>query len=527
MPNRKTIFRLVAGTLWLGGVAVALVACSDRIQAAPATDQALSSPAIAWSSHDGERYVQRMHEADAIADDAQRCLAYPDLPGQAWLSGAASASCRFLQPNPWTLDRLETELARPDGAQRLDAAYSAIGAGQAGDGDPGDALFEAFGALEVDARSRAFTDAWLAASPRSPHALSAVGHIELGAAFKARGGRWASQTRQTQWQTMRRHLDKAQPLFEAALAVQSGYVPACVGLIRIARLNSDAALMQRALDECDTAGGSAFVVMQARKTAAEARWGGSDRDRQAVNDAIKLKVARNPALGILLSDGEAEHGLALARNKQWDAAYPLLQRASARAPNAEVLAHAGHAANRLGDHATALIYLTQAVRFQPDAVWHRRWLSRTHADLQQWDQALAQLDQARQRVPEALLGTQYRRLGWMAENVGDYAAAKQAYARAVDDPETRRDASIDLCDITVRRERSLPEALRCTRANAEAYPREPMAVFVRAWVLTEHGQPGAEQAAQAFFALPDGLDERQGQLHQQLTALRERMAASR
>ena len=36
-------------------------------------------------------YVAAVRKADAITDPLQRCLAYPDLPGNTWMPGAAKA----------------------------------------------------------------------------------------------------------------------------------------------------------------------------------------------------------------------------------------------------------------------------------------------------------------------------------------------------------------------------------------------------------------------------------------------------
>lgn len=513
---------------WLAVLLAAGAGCTQNRADAQGVDAAAIAATSSWSAAEQTQYFQRSGETEQTADAEARCLAFPDLPENRWMPGAAAAACGLLRETIWTVDKLQAELGMPNGAQRLDNAFAALAREQVAHADGGDPLFHAFSKFQADAPSRELAKAWLAASPQSPHAMTALGLVWLESAHEARGARWAHETSPAQISEMHRYLGLAQPLFESALAVEPSYAPACVALIRISRLQGDDELKQRAIAHCDKIDGSSFAVMQARKTAAEPRWGGSPQEIDEVNRLVKQRVATNPALAILLSDGDAESGVALAKDKRWQQAYPLLQQAAARAPEGELLAYAGRTANKLGQHQTAVVYLTQALRFHPRATWYRRWLARTYGDLGQWPQALAQLASAKASAEavnyDLVLGSDYAHLGWLANKQGNYPAAKQAYVLALDYPKTRQDAAIGLCDIAVRRESDLSEALRCTRQLATEYPDVPMARFMHAWVLTENRQPGAEQAAQAFFALPEGLDKQQPKLAEQLRQLRQQMA---
>ena len=80
---------------------------------------ASQQPPPEYASH-----VAAMRKADAIQDPLQRCLAYPDLPGNTWTPGVAQARCTmFLSPLPYTLDDIAGLLDKDAGAATLDATF--------------------------------------------------------------------------------------------------------------------------------------------------------------------------------------------------------------------------------------------------------------------------------------------------------------------------------------------------------------------------------------------------------------------
>ena len=100
-----------------------ILAASLALGLAPAhTLAAGATPPPAYAEH-----VAALRKADAIRDPLQRCLAYPDLPGNTWAPGVAKARCiMFLTPPVYTLDSLEKALAQPGGATTVDAPSTRV-----------------------------------------------------------------------------------------------------------------------------------------------------------------------------------------------------------------------------------------------------------------------------------------------------------------------------------------------------------------------------------------------------------------
>src|SRR5690606_37708877 len=187
-----------------------------------------------------EGYFAAALKAEQLADPVERCLAYPDLPGNQWPEGAAAAYCRMIaRPKALALDELEQLLDQPDGAAAIDARLSALLEAHYQDPAQRDRIHEFFFQFDRSERSGEIAARWLRAAPRSPYAQTALGHHRVKLGWEARGGAYAPDTSAQQIKRMRQHFLAAIPLLNEALASEPRLAAACVELAGMGRMLSD------------------------------------------------------------------------------------------------------------------------------------------------------------------------------------------------------------------------------------------------------------------------------------------------
>jgi tetratricopeptide (TPR) repeat protein len=504
----------------LSCVAVAMLCgCSDEPQSILSAIRPNTHGVTPLSAATTTAYLARMREAEAIEDEYTRCISAPDLPGNQWPDGGARARCSELQEGPWPIPALAAVLEKSDGGQDLDQAFQRMQEAYV-DSAHKDArwerAFEAFDSGKPEAEVLAQT--WLEQSSKSPHAMTALGLSYLQNAAKQRGPKWINETSQSEIDAMQRWLHRAQPLFLNALSLDPHQGFACSGLVDAIRMAGGTRLGPDIVERCNRADPNLPRYLSAIRIASTPKWGGSWEALASFDDYIEAPAQQNPALAYMRSTRTLEQAFELQRAKQQSKALPMLLEVVRVAPHSGAMRVASRDLQEAGRFDEAMIYLTQALRFEPrniDLLNQRGGLYQALGDNARAIETLQQV------VSRGLANTQtYAKLAYPAEKLGDYATARDAYEKAMLDPDYRQWAQTGRCDIIVRRENSVPNALACTEGLVSAFPADPMANFMRAWVLTKNGQPGAEEAAQRFFALPEGSDKRQQQMISELRGLR-------
>ena len=511
----------------LGCACIVLLSACARESPAQAPPGGNSSAAVqlpAWSPDELAAYFARMKKAEANEDLYVRCTTSPDLPGNRWPRNAAMSECLAFKTDEWSLQNLQSELARQGGAGRLDARFRQALEKHFSQPAEDRRLDLAFTAFEEGELPEQLAGTWLEQSPDSPYAMTALGWVYYSNAARERGSRWISQTASSQVGGMQRWLERAQPLFERALALEPRLSSACAGLINVGRMGSDDALVQRSIQRCERVDPASTPYMFARWMAALPKWGGRPGQLEVFDRDIESRVEANPALSHMRNSAKEALADQLWQNGQAAAALPLQLEVSRDGPNPDALSDVGKILEDAGNRQAALVYLSQALRFQPN---NRYFLNRRiETNYRNGDFAPALRDIDRLIELDRTTAYTYSLLARISEKQGDFAKAKDAYQKAMGDDKYRQWAQTGWCNIIVRRERKLADSMACTEGLVASYPEDPMSNFMRAWVLAENSQPGAEDAAQRFFALPQGLDNRQPEMTTQLKALRDRMSKS-
>ena len=469
------------------------------ILAAPLALGLVSAPALAAGKTpppEYAAYVAAVRKADALQDPLQRCLAYPDLPGNTWAAGAAKARCTtFLTPAIFTLDTLESALAQPDGAKAVDAKFRAVLDAQ--QRDQRDQIFTALSIFKSSARAddaERIARSWRKASPDSPFAMTALGHVLAGRGWNARGEKYIRDTPEEDVRRMEAYFADALVQYADALKAEPKLLPACEGAMAIGRQSSEA-LEMVATKKCMDADPVSFYVVEEMLQAAEPRWGGSLAQMRNVAAFAQAHVQDNPVLAMLTVDHigyEADRADDDARN------IAELEPATLLAPQAGYLRKVGGAYLRKNDDWKAFVYLSQALRFMPDYAQESRY--RAFALYRLGEPAWARADAERALALDPDNAYTHRVLADILRDTVGGAAARPHYELAMREPRLRENAFIESCATLVNAKDK--EAAACVDKLLKEYPDNGEAWHLQLMVLGPTG-PGAAEAMKRFLATQD------------------------
>ena len=232
-----TVFALLAGcrdTTAPGAYSEA--AELDRIAALPAMPVWIeTADAPRTPSADVLAFMDAAAKANAIADPLARCLAFPDLPGNAWPAGLARAHCELGHGPRIRLDDVRALLDSGDTAQ-LEARYTADLERHFAR-EPSEAIHRDFDDFDASDAADDVSERWLAAVPFSAYAhMARARHLlELGSVPAP------LRPPDRAVVDMKYSVDRARPLLERAVAIEPRLLPAYRDQIGIAQFGADQA----------------------------------------------------------------------------------------------------------------------------------------------------------------------------------------------------------------------------------------------------------------------------------------------
>ena len=443
-------------------------------------------------------YVAALRKADTIRDPLQRCLAYPDLPGNTWAPGVAKARCiMFLTPPVFTLDSLEKALAQPGGATAIDTRFRDLLDAHYTVPDQREQIFVGLGIFGSDDHDKAerIARAWLAASPDSPFARTALARVLATRGWSARGTQYIRDTPAENVQRMEAFFVEASKLYVAALEANPKLLPACEGLMSIGR-QSSSRVEAVGTKVCMDADPASYFVVEEMMTAAEPRWGGSPEQMRAVAAYAQARVKENPVLAVFAFHHAYYE---IERAEDGDAqALTVLEPAAAIVPNAAYLRSVGGAYLRKDELWKALGHLSQALRFSPGYAEESRWRAYVLFLLDEPQWARADAERAVELDPDS--GHAHRMLADILRDTVGPDAARPHYVRAMQEPQLREKAFIANCAMWVDAKRM--EAAACIDDLLKEYPDNGEAWRLHLLTIGPDA-PGSVNAMKRFLATQD------------------------
>ncbi|MDI1253587.1 hypothetical protein [Thermomonas sp.] len=317
-------------------------------------------------------YLIQARGAERIADPLQRCLAYPDLPGNQWPKGHVEAHCKDHQVVAMLMADAQRRLQEGKLAE-LDAYIAGAMVRHAKATESSEEIhyfFQQFLSETADA----FTADWLRAVPDSAYALTARALYYSGAAERVRGTKFSSETPREDLRRMTQLYDLATPLFRKAIASKPDFLPAWNGMLSAAFRDSRAELEAEAFAAANAIDPGCQDLVDIRMQSLQPRWGGSYEAMLAYAEQLKPLLGKRPLLAREIAEPYADRGSWLITSEEMTSeAADVLNVALRIGSNDDALHNAANVAFNAKDGSAdewkALAYLLQEARFRDGGLW--------------------------------------------------------------------------------------------------------------------------------------------------------------
>jgi tetratricopeptide (TPR) repeat protein len=467
---------------------------AQRVALRHALHPPLPAGTHSFSSDDVRAFLQAAKQAETITDPLQRCLAYPDPPHSHWSHATAAAYCHYrFQPvislaqaqaliQSGHADALDRQLAqalhdqqtRPESHGLLDRTY-----------------YQDFDNGSMALRST--LDAWKRASPNSAFALAASGMAYVAMASDARGGGYVQDTPASNFQAMDRLLAQADDDLQRAVSLNPQVTPAYAAMITAGKIgSSDAqAAGARGMAAAPDNYSIAAVLMSAR----EPKWGGSTQAMASLAQKAQAHAAQNPLLTLLLAEKPAYvYDVCNCQQRAVFAADPLV---FDHVASVQLLENAGFAASNNGHPELSVVYLSEALRFNPSLIGSR---TRRTYDLVRFGDlswALIDANQLVQMAPQAAGSFDAR--GSVHEAMHDYPHATQDLRTAIDLDASDTWPQVELGNLYVYQTHEWDKGWDIATRLIQTHPEQGYGWFLRASIQMDQPRAGLDDTAHYFL----------------------------
>lgn len=322
-------------------------------------------------------YLVRARAAERVADPLQRCLAFPDLPGNRWPAGHAEAHCRYHHAKVVTLAQVDAHLQNGDvtGLERILSATLDRHFSEEAFSEEIHRFFEQF--QDANSETDRITSLWLDKAPESPFALLARGAYFADAAWNARGGKGAAETPRESLREMNRLADLAVPFMQQAAKVQPRLMPAYALAINVGMLDSRADLEAWAFKAARKHDPGCVDVARRRMNSLQPRWGGSYEAMLAYANELATQSQRRPMVAMHQGAPYGDRGDRLIAEDQFtQETAEVLDFAVATGSNEGYMHDAANVAiarkDGAADSIKGLAHLLQEARFNEGGAWADR-----------------------------------------------------------------------------------------------------------------------------------------------------------
>jgi tetratricopeptide (TPR) repeat protein len=438
-------------------------------------------------------------KAERIAGALQRCLDYPDPPGSHWSRDAVEAYCRYQLTSGLPFEELKA-LVQAGRGPEVDRRMAELLQGQLARRGPPD-LFDATYELDFDRSSSAIRhiiDAWRRQSPESAFAYAASGVAYTRAAWDARGSAWAQDTPQSNFETMQRLSMQAASDLGRAVALDGRMTTTYATMIRLAGLNGDAEYASAAAKRGLAIEPSNYLIRSRLIWLAQPKWGGSVEEMRTQAAAAQPQIKNNPLLVLIGKQPDARAAgfddCGCGRSPVPASEY---RRIFDQVITKSWLGGAGLSAANANQHALGAMYLSEALRFNPDNTDYLIARSNAFTRMGQYAWALADADRALEADPAAKRAWTAR--GYAYRSAGDFAHAERDYRAALNLKPGDRWTLDELGRIYVYSTHEFDKGWDIANQMIQDYPEDPDGWILRASIQKDQPRPGLRDTITYFI----------------------------
>jgi hypothetical protein len=365
---------------WLLVACAAVWTCAATAADSPKREGSAKQATLAGVAAPWRDYLRVAREADRIEDPLARCLAFPDLPNVQWPSGHSHAFCRYRFAEVMSLSDVETMIERGE-LKELDGKVEALLEAHFAKNDPNEDIHVFYRQFESPSeQADRLSSRWLSAAPKSAYAMLARGMYLREQAWKARGGKWVSETSADRMRRKSEIVAEAVPLLRAAYKREPKLMPAYAAILNLGVIESRDDWIKEAIDAGTRHDAGCYDLMYQRMFSMKPRWGGSYEAMLAYASEIAPRVSQKPLLAASQALPFADRGDFLITDDQYTReAREVLGLAVAAGVDPEAFYDAAdEALNRKEDEIDqwrALAMLLQETRFRKTDAWGNRLIA--------------------------------------------------------------------------------------------------------------------------------------------------------
>jgi hypothetical protein len=362
-------------------------------------EQAYFAPPFANAPPELHAFFLAAKVADAIADPLQRCLTFPDVPGNHWPKGLAAWYCEKTYGPRITLVRV-TDLINRSAWAELNALFRADLKRHFDADHPSEAIHAD---LDIfwgsDADQERLSKKWLDNDPTSPFANAARATYLSAAGIKARGGAYRSETPDENFRKMEVLTSQAIKVFEKSLVLEPKLSPAHADLVMLGGYGATKETVRRAYEHGMRIAPHCTELTENYMHQLEPKWGGSMEQMDAYARQLAPLARRYPQQKLTMILPDYERAKVLDRDEKEAESAALLETLVLEAPS--VLVMQSLAMTEESDRGTNgatewknLMHLLAAYRYsdregccsgyKPGAIARRRGSSMVDLNLPEW-----------------------------------------------------------------------------------------------------------------------------------------------
>jgi hypothetical protein len=465
-------------------------------------------------------YLVKVRAAERIADPLQRCLTFPDLPGNHWPAGHAAAHCRFHAQNDVpavSLDVIADYLKRRD-TTALHAKLDVYLKKHEAKGGFGEEIHRIFEQFDSDDRSDGISLQWLQQAPDDAYANLARGSYLMNKAWQERGKEYVANTSASKLENMQALVDRAVPLLQKAAKINPPLIPAYIELMQAAMLVGRDDLAEASFTAAQNQFPACMILVKQRMLALRPQWGGSYEQIDAYVRELAPHLKEHPEIALYFSMPYDDRAMTFEGDEFYKSdAAALLDKAVDVGSYDDALRNAGDVAlNRRDappDNWRGFGLLLQEARFRDSNAWADKMIAwRLLREEPEW--ALRYLMRAEKLEPsdselQYMLGAAYY-------NAHQYAKAQRHYTVAIDDPKQRQASLRELstmwlhdADLT-QKQQAITAKPFVDRLQAE-YPHDGRGWIYRFDYQGRLGQSISKEQLEKFLVVADRTDPAQAE----------------
>jgi len=494
---------------WLLALAAMPLATMWATSASAANQPPVTAVSMGYPAEDLKQFMVKAAAAEAIADPLKRCLAYPDVPSSHWDRAAVRAYCYYRHQPLVSLDDMR-QLVREGHAGELDRRLMAALDAQTKDADAPsrlDVIYrQAF--LHDAADLRPMLEAWKRASPKSAFAYAASGYEYVERALDLRGEEYVANTSPSRMRRMKEFLVNGESDLYKAIELDPHVTPTYVALIQGANIGENHDYAERFVEQGLAAAPANYAIYESAMQTREPIWGGSTEGMQALAEQARSHAKENPMLVIFQSDKDfypIRHCDCSASEK--------IAKAKAlfnTMSSSTDLWHAGDVAADNSDPFSAMIWLSETLRFNP---WAPRALAQRSMQLTALgdpDWALRDAAAAIKAAPADAGGYKARAVAY--EALTNYKGAAEALQAAEQRDSDDSWPLIELANVYFFHTHEWDKAWKTTDKAIEKFPDVPYGWVLRAKLQEATGRPGLQATLNEFSRRFGSDPQQQGNL---------------